>query len=177
MLLRIIFIFFSTLFITLSSISFGFYDKIINSEAYKFSISIPDDWTMIDSVETVDKDGVSYSFRSNDKKCSVMLLAFKLETVKNLEDFIYNMEKDVNLNIPKRITEYELTETNSYDLKSATYKDKQYTEQIYYLRTKLIEAPYNYIYMLRFITANAYVDNNLLDRINKIASSFTTTAE
>ena len=106
-----------------------------------------------------------------------MLLAFKLNTVKNLEDFIYTMEKDASLNIPKRSGDYTSFESETFDGKSGQYKDAQYTETIYFYRTKLPDAPNNYVYMFRFITMNQYVELDLEKQIKKIADSFLPTAK
>lgn len=106
-----------------------------------------------------------------------MLLAFKLTTVKNLEDFIYTMEKDISLNIPKRNGDYTSTNAETFDGKSAEYKDTQYIEYIYYFRTTLVDAPFNYVYMMRFITTNANFDTGLENQIRKISNSFLPTAK
>lgn len=147
-------------------------DWELNDDKFKFSIVLPDDWKKTDSKVTDDKDAISYSFERKDKKCSIMLLAFKLTTVKNLEDFIYTMEKDVSLNIPTRSGDYTPIDQVNYDGKNATYKDQQYVEKITYLRTKLPDAPFNFVYMLRFITT---VDNYGADierQIIKISGTF-----
>jgi len=122
--------------------------------------------------ETGDKDAISYSFERKDKKCAIMLLAFKLSSVKNLEDFIYTMEKDVGLNIPTKSGDYTTFDFESYDGKWALYKDAQYTETIYYYRTKMPDAPNNFVYMLRFITLKHDYDASIEYEIRKIADSF-----
>src|SRR3972149_481724 len=67
--------------------------------------------------------GITYSFERKDKKFTIMLLAFKLTTVKNIDDFIYNMEKDISLNIPQRNGDFTEKDFGNYDMKSAVYKD------------------------------------------------------
>jgi hypothetical protein len=151
-------------------------DREITDPSYKFTFVLPDTWDKSDMKETSDKDAISYSFERKDKKCAIMLLAFKLNTVKNLEDFIYTMEKDVSLNIPKKTGDYASFDSESFDGKSGSYKDAQYTETIYYYRTKLPDAPNNYVYMLRFITMNQYVNSDLDGQIKKIADTFLPTA-
>lgn len=152
-------------------------DKDITDESFKFTFKLPDDWTKTDMKFTSDNDAISYSFERKDKKCAIMLLAFKLTTVKNLEDFVYTMEKDISLNIPQREGDYSDIKNDNYDGKSAKYKDAQYIEFINYYRTKLPDAPYNFVYMLRFITTNSNFDTDLENQIKKIAASFHPTAE
>ena len=76
--------------------------KLINDASFRFSFTIPFDWDMKDLKQTADKDGISYSFEKKDKKLTLMVLAFKLSSVKNIDDFIYNLEKDISLNIPPK---------------------------------------------------------------------------
>jgi len=153
-------------------------DWEITDESYKFAMTLPDEWKKTDSKETDDKDAISYSFERKDKKCSIMLLAFKITAVKNLEDFIYTMEKDATLNIPpKTQDDYTSADNVNYDSKSAIYKDQQYIEHILYYRTKLPDAPYNYVYMLRFITTNDNYNLDIENEIIKISNSFTPTAK
>lgn len=152
-------------------------DREITDENFKFTFILPSDWDKKDIKLTADSDAISYSFQKKDMKCSIMLLAFKLNSVKNLDDFIYTMEKDINLNIPKRSGDYTTTDLEKFDSKSALYKDNQYTEHIYYYRTKLPDAPYNYVYMFRFITTSKYLTSDLESQIQKIAASFLPTAE
>jgi hypothetical protein len=152
-------------------------DREIRDETYRFTLLLPADWSKTDMKETEDKDAISYSFERSDKKCAIMLLAFKLNTVKNLEDFIYTMEKDISLNIPKRSGDYTASDNGSFDSKSADYKDNQFTENIYYYRTKLPDAPFNYVYMLRFITSTSNSNSDIQYQIKKIADSFLPTAK
>jgi hypothetical protein len=142
-----------------------------------FTATLPDNWKKTDSKETDDNDAISYSLERKDKKCSIMILAFKLTTVKNLEDFIYTMEKDISLNIPGRSGDYETLDQGNYDAKSATYKDQQYVEKISYFRTKLPDSPYNYVYMLRFITTVDNFNSSIENQIIKISESFKPTAK
>ena len=149
----------------------------VNDLTYKFTIVLPNGWDTKDIKETEDKDGISYSFQRKDKHCSIMLLAFKLTTIKNLDDFIYTMEKDISLNIPNRSSDFTAQDANNFDMKSAVYKDAQYTENIYYYRTKLVDAPNNYVYMLRFITTNDFNNSDMQSQIKKISDSFLPTAQ
>lgn len=152
-------------------------DKVVNDVAFKFSFRMPAFWEMKDMKETTDKDAISYSFESSDKKMTIMLLAFKLNSVKNIEDFIYNLEKDISLNIPPKSGEYSEQDFGKYDMKSAVYKDNKFDENIYYYRTKLPDATNNFVYMLRFITETKDFNTDRETEIKKIASTFTPTAE
>jgi hypothetical protein len=152
-------------------------DKEINDESFKFSFTLPDNWQRTDMKMTSDNDAISYSFERKDKKCAIMLLAFKLTTVKNLEDFIYTMEKDISLNIPQREGDYVSSDSVTFDGKSAVYKDAQYKEYIHFYRTKLPDAAFNYVYMLRFITTHANLNTDLENQIKKISNTFHPTAE
>ncbi|MGE5846457.1 MAG: hypothetical protein ACM34O_07020 [Ignavibacteria bacterium] len=152
-------------------------DKEITDETFRFTFLLPDDWQKTDMKFTSNNDAISYSFERKDKKCAIMLLAFKLTTVKNLEDFIYTMEKDISLNIPQRDGDYTASDAETFDGKSAKYKDTQFLEYIYYFRTKLPDAPFNYIYMMRFITTGANFSTDLENQIKKISNSFLPTAK
>ena len=81
-------------------------DWEINDDNFKFTLTLPDEWKKTDSKLTDDKDAISYSLERKDKRCSIMILAFKLTAVKNLEDFIYTLEKDATLNIPGKSGDY-----------------------------------------------------------------------
>lgn len=152
-------------------------DKVINDYTFKFTFKMPGDWETKDLKETADKDGISYSFERKDKKMTIMLLSFKLSSVKNIEDFIYNMEKDISLNIPPKSGDYSEKDFGKYDMKSATYKDDKFEESIYYFRTKLPDSPNNFVYMLRFITETKDYNPDTESQIKKIAGTFTSTAE
>jgi hypothetical protein len=152
-------------------------DKDINDFNYKFSFKLPDGWESKDLKETKDKDGISYSFEKKDKKMTIMLLAFKLSSVKNIDDFIYNMEKDISLNIPQKSGDYSEQDYGKYDSKYASYKDDKFEEIIYYFRTKLPDASNNYVYMIRFITEVKDYTSDTDSQIKKIAATFSSTAE
>ncbi len=154
-----------------------FADNEIKNDDYKFKMSLPSDWKQKDIKETLDHDAISYSFENKDKSVTVMLLAFKLSSIKNLDDFIYTMEKDVSLNIPKKSGDYTSADFNSYDMKSGIYKDSQFFENIYYIRTKLVDAPNNYVYMLRFICGSSKANNEVENQMKSIAETFKPTAE
>jgi len=154
-----------------------FADDNINDYSFKFTITLPANWDKKDMKETKDKDGISYSFESKDKKITFMILAFKLTSVKNLDDFIYNMEKDISLNIPQRSGDYTEKDFGTYDMKAGIYKDNNFYENIYYFRTKLPDAPNNYVYLVRFITTPIEVNNDTEAQIKAIIDSFKSTVE
>ncbi len=152
-------------------------EKVIDDFIYKFTFKMPAGWEMKDMKETTDKDAISYSFESPDKKMTIMLLAFKLSSVKNIDDFIYNLEKDISLNIPTKSGEYSEQDFGKYDMKNANYKDNKFDETIYYFRTKLPDAPNNYVYMLRFITETKDYNSDRETAIKNISATFSPTAE
>ena len=152
-------------------------DREIADYSYKFTFKIPSGWTTKDMKETTDKDGISYSFESPDKKTAIMLLAFKLNSVKNIDDFIYNLEKDISLNIPAKTGDYTEQDFGKYDMKTALYKDNKFDENIYYFRTKMPDAPNNYVYMLRFINESKDYNSDKEMLIKSISATFIPTTE
>ncbi len=159
------------IFFFLSSLSFGQNALDINDASYKFKFSLPPDWTQRKVEETAKKDAISYSFDRKDGKLAIMLLSFKLNEVKNLNDFIYTLEKDLTLNIPKKEGEYSDFDLGNYDGKSALYKDSEFTEIIYYYRTKITDGD-NYTYLLRFIIPNSNFNSNVESEVKKLAGNF-----
>jgi len=149
----------------------------INDPIYKFTMSLPDGWNTKDIKETSDKDGISYSFTKKDTSCAIMLLAFKLTAVKNLDDFVYTIEKDGSLNIPQRDGDYITGDAEYFDWKIAYYKDLFAVEKIYFFRTKEPDAPNNFVYVLRFITDKKHNTDELQKQIGKIADSFVPTPQ
>ena len=152
-------------------------EKVVTDVAFKFTVTLPAGWENKDMKETTDKDAISYSFEGKDKKMAIMILAFKLSSVKNIEDFIYNLEKDISLNIPPKSGDYSEEDSGRYDMKNARYKDDKFEETIYYFRTKLPDAPNNYVYMLRFITEAKDYNSDTETLVKYIAGTFTPTAE
>jgi hypothetical protein len=152
-------------------------DREIKDESYKFAFTLPSGWTVKDRKETEAKDGISYSFQKDDTACALMLLAFKINAVKNLDDFIYTIEKDASLNIPQRDGDYILGDANYFDWKIAHYKDVLAIEKIYYFRTKEPDAPNNFVYVMRFITDKIHNSDALQKQISKIADTFVPTPQ
>lgn len=141
------------------------------SDAYKMKFSLPSEWTQRKVEETSKQDAISYSFDKKDGKVAIMLLAFRVNEVKNLADFIYTLEKDLTLNIPKREGEYSDFDAGNYDGKSAKYKDSEFTEMLFFYRTKLNEGN-NYTYLLRFITPTSNFNSEVENEIKSLASNF-----
>lgn len=152
-------------------------DWDIKDESFKFAFTLPDGWTQKDVKETEAKDGISYSFAKTDSGCSMMLLAFKLTAVKNLDDFIYTIEKDASLNIPQRDGDYVPGDAKYFDWKIAYYKDAVTIEKIYYFRTKEPDAPTNFVYVMRFITDKIHNTDALRKQMSKIADTFVPTPQ
>lgn len=150
------------------------YADDITDNSYKFRITLPSDWAKSKTEETSKKDAISYSFDKKDGKNAIMILAFKVTSVKNLDDFIYTLEKDMTLNIPAKSGGYTDFDNGKFDGRMAVYKDSEFVETIYYFRTKNDDGSDNYAYMVRFITAASFYDQAAKSEIKRIADSFTT---
>ena len=146
---------FALLILTFAQITFAQKKVVVTDDNYKFSITLPEGWMKPKIEETNKKDVISYTFdHKKDTASQILILAFKLESVKDLDNFIYVLEKDASLNIPPKSGDYTSFDNGDYDGKFALYKDLQFTELIYYYRTKKADAKENYAYMLRFISTN-----------------------
>lgn len=145
-------------------------------EYYKFKITFPSGWEQRKVEETDKKDAISYSFDLKKGNMAAMLIAFKVDEVKNLTDLIYTLEKDLTLNIPKRDGEYTDFDSGTFDGRWAKYKDTEFVELIYYYRTKITEGQ-NYTYLLRFIVPSTYYNSSVESDLNQIAGTFAPTAE
>lgn len=157
--------------ITFTQISFAQKKLDITDNNYKFSISLPDGWLKPKIEETNKKDVISYTFdHKKDSTVQILILAFKMESVKDLDNFIYVLEKDATLNIPPKSGDYTSFNNGDYDGKVALYKDLQFTELIYYYRTKYTESKENYAYMLRFISTN--YNTKVEKQFKEIAENF-----
>ncbi len=144
---------------------------LVENPQYGVKFYVPNSWKERKVEETSKKDAISYSFDKNDGSIAMMLIAFKLSEVKNLNDLIYTLEKDLTLNIPKIDGTYSEFDKGNYDGMSAKYKDTEFTEIIYYFRTKYSEGV-NYAYMLRFITSTTVFNPNIEEEIRKIGDTF-----
>lgn len=124
----------------------------VSDNNYGFKLALGSDWKKSKTEETTNKDAISYTFDKKDGKDAIMLLAFKVESIKSLDDLIYTLEKDMTLNIPKRDGGYTNFSSGTVEGRSAVYKDNEFGEKIFYYRTQNNEGQ-NYTYMLRFITS------------------------
>ncbi len=145
--------------------------RVIDNTDYGIKFTIPSGWKERKVEETSQKDAISYSFEKDDGSVAMMLLAFKVNEVKNLDDLVYTLEKDLTLNIPKRDGEYKDFDKGDFDGMSAMYKDTEFTEMIYYYRTKHTETA-NFAYMLRFIAASPAFNSAISEEVSKIGDSF-----
>ncbi len=144
----------------------------MEDKSYKFSIFLASDWTKTTVEETPKKDAISYSFDNRDGENALMILAFKVNGVKDLDDLIYNVEKDVSLNIPKRSGEYNYNDYGDFERKKAIYKDDQVVETVYYFTTKDAGSIDNYAYVVRFITIASGYDDELAKELDETAGTF-----
>ncbi|MCX6160995.1 MAG: hypothetical protein NTV87_06625 [Ignavibacteriae bacterium] len=146
--------------------------KEIIDDNYKFQISLPADWKERIHEETKNKDAISYTFDRKDKKLSMLIIAFKLDAVKDINDLIYMIEKDINLNIPSRTGEYSDIQGEKFKGKIGEYKDMDFTETIYYIGTINTETTENYAYMIRFICDSKFNNPTVKNDITSIIESF-----
>jgi len=144
----------------------------VSDKNYGFKISLGSSWTKSKTEETSNKDAISYTFDKKDGKDAIMLLAFKVENVKSLEDMIYTLEKDVTLNIPKKSGDYSSVNNGDLEGKVALYKDSEFAEKIYFYRTKFVDGKQNYTYMLRFITSVPNYNTTTESEFTRIADTF-----
>ncbi|TRZ63988.1 hypothetical protein D4R20_03340 [bacterium] len=138
-------------------------------DSYKFKITFSEGWQKPKTEETDNKDVKSYNFsKKNDSSNTIMILAFKFQTIKKLDDFIYVLEKDASLNIPPKSGDFASMDAGNYEYKSVMYKDKNFTELIYYYVTKVEKAEENYAYMIRLISSkyNTKIENSFKDIVN-----------
>lgn len=142
----------------------------VSDNNYAFKLALGADWKKSKTEETTNKDAISYTFDKKDGKDAIMLLAFKVESVKSLDDLIYTLEKDMTLNIPKRTGDYSNFANGNSEGRSAVYKDNEFGEKIFYYRTQNTDGQ-NYTYMLRFITSAANFSAAEKD-FDKIAKAF-----
>ncbi|CAN5443500.1 hypothetical protein BH10BAC5_BH10BAC5_28370 [soil metagenome] len=149
----------------------GFAQSTFSDDNYKFKIKLGSDWSKTKTEETNKKDAISYSYDKKDGKNAIMIIAFKVDNIKNLEDLVYTLEKDATLNIPAKSGDYTNTDKGTYEIRKAKYKDNEFIENIYFYRTKY-EDKQNYAYMLRFITSAASYSTKVEDEIAAIAASF-----
>lgn len=152
----------------------SFAQSSFTDDNYKFKIKLGSDWSKTKSEETNKKDAISYSFDKKDGKNAIMIIAFKVDNIKNLDDLVYTLEKDATLNIPAKSGNYTDTDKGTYEIKKAMYKDNEFVENIYFYRTKKTDQQ-NYAYMVRFITSAAAYNSKAEEEITKLANTFVPT--
>jgi len=146
----------------------------IVSENYKFTFTIPQEAFNLRKEETSEKNAITYEFEStaNSDTIGVLLLAFKYPDIKKLNDFVYHMEKEVSLDIPRRTGDYTEYDSVYHDAKMAVYKNKNLTHVIYYYRTKDESSQYNFTYLLRFKVFTNKYDDEILNYMKAVAANF-----
>ncbi|MDD5362813.1 MAG: hypothetical protein PHN88_11815 [Ignavibacteria bacterium] len=162
----------TVLILFISTTIFAQSGKTTSDKNYNFSITVTKNWTMRNTVETNKKDVITYSFDKNDGKVTLSLIAFKFANARNLDDFIYTLEKDFNLNIPEKTGGYTELNGDKYTGKSGEYKDNDSYEKIYYYSTATDISGEYFCYMVRFIVDAKANLNDAKSDINTIADSF-----
>lgn len=143
----------------------------VEDKEFNFSIFLTSDWSQTKVEKTSKNDAVSYSFDNLDGNNALMILAFKVNGKKELDDLIYNVEKDMNLNIPQRSGDYNYDDYGSYERKKGSYVDDEFVETVYYFTTEN-EGMENYAYVVRFITVASSYNDDMAKKIDEIARSF-----
>ena len=145
--------------------------KVVNDN-YKFRIEYSKLWKSGTKIETDKKDVINYSFSKNDNKMTSSIIAFKFSVQTNLDDFIYKLEKDFNLNIPEKTGGYTTINGDGYEGKTADYKDKDSYEKIYYYTTTRDSSGDYFCYMIRFIGDAKLKLNDFSSEVTNIANTF-----
>ena len=143
----------------------------VEDKDFNFSIFLTSDWSQTKVEKTSKNDAVSYSYDNLDGNNALMILAFKVNGKKELDDLIYNVEKDMNLDIPKRSGDYNYDDYGSYERKKGSYIDEEFVETVYYFTTEN-EGMENYAYVVRFITVASTYNDDMAKKIDEIARSF-----
>ncbi len=144
----------------------------IDNTGYKFSVNFGSGWKTGGTVETDKKDVITYSLNKNNSIAST-IIAFSFPSQKKLDDIIYTLEKDFNLNIPQRSGDYTTYSDESYESKSAEYKDKDTYEKIYFYSTLKPDGSGKYYsYMIRFIADNNYKRSDFDFQVSSIIGTF-----
>ncbi|MBW7855334.1 hypothetical protein FBQ84_02585 [Ignavibacteria bacterium CHB1] len=145
----------------------------IKDDDYKFEITLPSGWSEPKIQEAEKKDAISYSINRFDEKSAILILAFKVNNIKDLTDFVWTIEKDVTLNIPQKDSEVYLKfDEGYYDGMQMFYSDDNFRESIYYFRTKYTDTNSNFAYVVRFITPKDALSEKMKTEIKEIADSF-----
>lgn len=144
----------------------------INDGNYKFKIDAGKNWKQRSKVETNKKDVITYNYDRNDGKMTMSIIAFKFNTAKNIDDFIYTIEKDFNLNIPEKVNGYTDNNGGNYVGKIAEYKDNTSYEKIFYYTTTDESNGEYFCYMVRFICDNKTNQNDINTAVKNIIDTF-----
>lgn len=143
----------------------------IDNDSYKFRIEFGKGWKSSGKTETDKKDVINYSLTKNDK-FTASVIAFKLNVPGKLDDFVYTLEKDFNLNIPEKTSGFNPITGDVYEGKFADYKDNENIEKIYYYVTTKDSSGEYYCYMVRFIADVKYKKTDFDSDINSIIGTF-----
>lgn len=143
----------------------------VNNESYKFQISFDNKWSESSKVETDKKDVITYSFSKNTKVAAT-IISFKFSTQQKIDDLIYTLEKDFNLNIPERAGNYSSNNSDVYESKSAEYKDKDTYEKIFYYTTIKDSNGEYFCYMVRFIADKTYKHSDFDFDVSFVMNTF-----
>ncbi len=143
----------------------------IDNDNYKFRIEFSKGWKSVSKVETDKKDVINYSFSKNDK-FTAAIIAFKFPAQRNLDDFVYTLEKDFNLNIPEKISSFISVSGDVYEGKFADYKDNDNIEKIFYYTTTKDSSGEYFCYMVRFIADVKYKKTDFDTEVTTIINTF-----
>ncbi|MFZ4592587.1 MAG: hypothetical protein ACOYN6_16420 [Ignavibacteria bacterium] len=143
----------------------------IDNDSYKFRIEFSKGWKSNSKVETDKKDVINYSFSKNNK-FTAAIIAFKFPAQRNLDDFVYTLEKDFNLNIPEKTSSFTVVKGDVYEGKYADYKDNDNIEKIFFYTTTKDSAGEYFCYMVRFIADAKYNVNDFNSDITIITNTF-----
>ncbi|MCX6158277.1 MAG: hypothetical protein WCK13_13335 [Ignavibacteriota bacterium] len=143
----------------------------IDNDTYKFRVEFTKGWKTVSKVETDKKDVINYSLSRNDK-FTAAIIAFKFPAVRNIDDFVYTLEKDFNLNIPEKTNSFNAITGDVYVGKSADYKDNDNIEKIYYFTTTKDSSGDYFCFMLRFIADVKYKKTDFDSEVTNIVNTF-----
>lgn len=143
----------------------------IDNDNYKFRVEFTKGWKSISKIETDKKDVINYSFSKNNK-FTAAIIAFRFPAQRNLDDFVYTLEKDFNLNIPEKISSFTVVSGEIYESKYADYKDNDNIEKIYYYTTTKDSSGEYFCYMVRFIADLKYPKADFDSEVSGIVNTF-----
>jgi hypothetical protein len=146
----------------------------IDNDNYKFRIEFTKGWKSVSKVETDKKDVINYSFSKVSKKDTMTssIIAFKFSAPTNIDDFVYKLEKDFNLNIPEKTSAFTVISGDVYEGKFADYKDNDNIERIYYFTTTKDSSGDYFCFMVRFIADVKYKKTDFDSEATAIVNTF-----